>query len=669
MGSDDELLRRYTRSGGDDADRAFRLLVDRYAGLVFSIAWRRVGERELAEEVAQNVFAVLARKAAFLKVEAGLAGWLHRVTMLESAKALRTEYRRKRKLEALESMETAKRQGVPDDWGEVMPLLDEALLRLSAKERDLVLQHYVEERSYAEIARDTGRSKAACAKQCSRAVAKLCGLLRRQGVTVSAAALGVGISQHFAKAAPAGLAQSLSHSVLTAATAATHQSIALTIFTTIMTTTKFTTAAALVAAGAALPLSLHWADMKRDVVRLDRMLDSGEAVLTTAAVDSGGGGVAGVTGLSTSPERRVGVDLQLLERELKKLPFPDKEIKRKLDLERLMFELREDEVPAVAALIQSLEPDALGDVTVALFARWAEFDPQTAASMAEELESKALVAYAREGLMVTWAASDPAAALAYLASHPKGDQASSMVWATVGDMVDRDPLEALAWVDKAIDEAGVSDNVRRIILEAWGEADPEAAMAWAGQQEEIEARAFSKAIIERLASSEPEKAFQLALDSEHPAIRAGSARWTLMQWMGHDPMAAVERFASMPPEFYEDDQMMWLSVFFAEKVTKRDPAKSLALADELPQGRVRDRWLYGVAWEMASQEPVEAAALAEELPPSGHRRRALDHIGKEWLKSDAEAARAWIENSGLFGEKKREQLLKAGASSTASGAQ
>ena len=99
---DDELLQQYT---GLDSEQAFRTLVDRYAGLVFSIALRRTGRRELAEEIAQTVFIVLARKAKQLTPKVSLAGWLHQATMLESAKALRGEYRRKRKMDELTKME------------------------------------------------------------------------------------------------------------------------------------------------------------------------------------------------------------------------------------------------------------------------------------------------------------------------------------------------------------------------------------------------------------------------------------------------------------------------------------------------------------------------------------------------------------------------------------
>jgi len=56
-----KLLREYAEKGSEEA---FREVVSRYVDLVYSTALRRTGgDTHLAEDVAQNVFGVLARKA------------------------------------------------------------------------------------------------------------------------------------------------------------------------------------------------------------------------------------------------------------------------------------------------------------------------------------------------------------------------------------------------------------------------------------------------------------------------------------------------------------------------------------------------------------------------------------------------------------------------------
>ena len=44
-------------------EKAFRVLADRYLGLVFHTAMRRTNQRQLAEEISQNILCALAEKA------------------------------------------------------------------------------------------------------------------------------------------------------------------------------------------------------------------------------------------------------------------------------------------------------------------------------------------------------------------------------------------------------------------------------------------------------------------------------------------------------------------------------------------------------------------------------------------------------------------------------
>src|SRR5438552_8666184 len=92
--SDQQLLREYVDGG---SERAFQSLVQQHVDLVYSTALRRLGDAGLAEEVTQNVFVALARKAPFLGRDAPLAAWLHKTTLLEARHRLRKELRRKRR--------------------------------------------------------------------------------------------------------------------------------------------------------------------------------------------------------------------------------------------------------------------------------------------------------------------------------------------------------------------------------------------------------------------------------------------------------------------------------------------------------------------------------------------------------------------------------------------
>src|SRR4051812_17547708 len=96
---DAELLRRYA---AEKSEAAFAELVTRHLDLVYSAALRQVtGDAHAAQDIAQVVFATLARKAATLTAHPVLEGWLYTTTHLAAAKFRRTEARRReRELEA-----------------------------------------------------------------------------------------------------------------------------------------------------------------------------------------------------------------------------------------------------------------------------------------------------------------------------------------------------------------------------------------------------------------------------------------------------------------------------------------------------------------------------------------------------------------------------------------
>ncbi|MES2707810.1 MAG: sigma-70 family RNA polymerase sigma factor [Verrucomicrobiota bacterium] len=211
MTNDRELLHRWA-SQADEA--AFRLLVERYAGLVHGVARRRTGgQQALAQEIGQNVFTMLARKAAGLRDHPSLASWLHRAAVLESAHQLRRESAHTRRLARLAELTlSSDMSSVPDgsDFpAESAPELDEALARLRESDRTLLMRRFFEDLSYREIAESSGKNEAAVRKQLERALARLAPHLSRGGAAAAAVtALGAAESLRAAVggSAPPGFA-------------------------------------------------------------------------------------------------------------------------------------------------------------------------------------------------------------------------------------------------------------------------------------------------------------------------------------------------------------------------------------------------------------------------------------------------------------------------------
>jgi RNA polymerase sigma factor (sigma-70 family) len=204
--SDLELLRAYEQQG---SEAAFAGVVRRHINLVYSVAWRQTGNAAHAEEITQVVFVILARKAAGLRPDTILEGWLHETTRLTALRFLRGERRRQRR-----EQEAYMQSTLPDDpedqaWQRLAPLLDEALARLGAKDRDAVMLRYFKEKNLGEVAAALRVKEAAAQRRVHRAVEKLRRYFTQHGVALSATALPAMIAARSIQSAPAALAQSV----------------------------------------------------------------------------------------------------------------------------------------------------------------------------------------------------------------------------------------------------------------------------------------------------------------------------------------------------------------------------------------------------------------------------------------------------------------------------
>jgi RNA polymerase sigma factor (sigma-70 family) len=206
MTEDAAQLRRFVENG-DEA--AFGKLVSSHFNLVYGTALRVVNyDASLAEDVAQTVFTDLARKAKLLPRNLILAGWLHEAARFAAAKAVRGEQRRRnREQEALAMQNLATDSSA--DWERLRPILDAALGRLPAKDRDAVLLHYFEQKNFRAVGDALGLSDDAAQKRVSRALDKLRNFLTRGGVAVSAASLANLLHAGTVSVAPGGLAASV----------------------------------------------------------------------------------------------------------------------------------------------------------------------------------------------------------------------------------------------------------------------------------------------------------------------------------------------------------------------------------------------------------------------------------------------------------------------------
>jgi len=207
--SESVLLERFA---GGDAE-AFAQIVGRYAGLVYGTCLRVLADADRAADATQETFFHLTKNAP--RIRGSVGAWLHRVAVRQAVDRIRSDSARRKR----ERVYAAQVDEAPT-WHEVSPCVDEALEQLDDRTRELLIRHYLEGRSMAELADESGVSRPTISRQIDSGLARVRAHLKRQGVLVTTAGLSTLLAENVAQSAPEIVLRQLGKMTLLAAQAA-----------------------------------------------------------------------------------------------------------------------------------------------------------------------------------------------------------------------------------------------------------------------------------------------------------------------------------------------------------------------------------------------------------------------------------------------------------------
>ena len=178
MKNDDVELIQRSLTGDENA---FAKLVRKYQKQVHALAWRKVGDFHVAEEITQDTFLRVYRKLATLKDPRRFAGWLYRIAARQChawlrKKKIQTQSLEDTDIESIEKMTYS--QYVAEEQAKAATeaqrdIVQRLLARLRESERTVVTLHYFGEMTCEEISRFLGVSASTVKSRLRRARTRL----------------------------------------------------------------------------------------------------------------------------------------------------------------------------------------------------------------------------------------------------------------------------------------------------------------------------------------------------------------------------------------------------------------------------------------------------------------------------------------------------------------
>ena len=648
------ILTRYLKSGrGSDFER----IVEAHGGMVFGTALRSTRSRALAEEVTQEVFITLARKAAGIREPHKLAAWLHRTAIQCAANTNRREANRRKAMETYsDEIRDAKFDSAEDRaaWQRALPHLDRAIEELPTPDREAVIMRFYEGSSYRDIAELLNKSEGSCKKQVYRALEKLAGLLKKRGITVPPTVLGVGLGGYLAHDALPMAAGQVTQLAMAARTII--GVTALPQILVVMSGYKLTILAA--SAAALIPIGWQWQANRAQAISLP----------STAGVARVSPQLEFDTGLrevdADTAQPRTSDELLAEMRALSESGNP---FRINTKLRHLMFSLRDDEMEAaLAALHRFLAAPRASSVSYAvasaLFTRWVALDPVVASRHAMDIAEFRLRSGALDGLVQGWVTRDPESLQAFVEDLPPGEERTKIETHYWRYLTEAAPETA---ADKALaiaDAQQRTELLNRVLLYWW--QDPGPAIEWLEENvhDGLTRDGWLNRLLDSLAESHPAEAFGKSMRLLNGTQQKSTIGRVMRHWADVDPESALAALLELPGTVRDGHIIEALGKGLSDLTVidgfmERFPAESdrTAFVNGLASGLSDHRH------EMRNVTPEnieKIRQLVEDLPPGEDRFSARWNLAGAWAALDYEQARDWYHRQPGVKESMKEKFVR-----------
>lgn len=243
---------------------------------------------------------------------------------------------------------------------------------------------------------------------------------------------------------------------------------------------------------------------------------------------------------------------------------------------------------------------------------------------------------------VLWAAfrsmaeNNPSAAVMQASQMPAGQLQEQSILAAVSVWVAKDPLAALAWVER---QTGPNrDRLMEDAVRYWQETNPEAAASYVqklppGSQRENLIPQFAADWSFRDVASAMTWVQKLPDDP----VKMRALEKVISSWAMTDPLGAADLIAKQPAGQSKTTMLEQLGATWPQN----DPEGALEWSLAHTSAEVEQHVMTAALGRVAAEDPARAVAALEHLKSPEARSQTLRAIASNWIRKDPQEAMRW----------------------------
>jgi len=208
--------------------------------------------------------------------------------------------------------------------------------------------------------------------------------------------------------------------------------------------------------------------------------------------------------------------------------------------------------------------------------------------------------------------------------------------------------QAVAYAER-MPEGNAKTNALRNLASAWAGNDPRGAIGWATRfADQAYPSPFTQAIV-KWAETDAKGAATYVSALNPGSLQQQTAASVASVWARSDPAAAMSWVDGFPQGEPRSNAVRNVATTWAGQ--DPDAAADWVLRQTADAGR--DGLLETLAANQRYQDAKQAIRFGEQILDVERRTRSLKESAQQWMRQDADAARAWIQRSALSEDVKR----------------